>query len=206
VVVCVNRNPDFAPGYEGMASYEVQDRLTIVQGMPGAGSSPPSSPPSSSQFALFHPIGFPGRPARVETNVVIIDDIWAMVGGCTFRRRGLTFDGSSDLAFTDTQLENGRSVAIRDFRRALMAARLGIAADSTQSSYVALNESATAFALIQDALSGGGLGKIAPVWDGSTPGLTRAMALPADEANPDGRNFDELTASLVAVLGSASGL
>ncbi len=131
---------------------------------------------------------------------------WAMIGGCTFRRRGLTFDGSSDLAFTDTLIENGRSAAIRDFRRTLIANRLGISADSTQSTYVALADAAAAFGVIQDALNGGGVGKISPVRDGTTPGLTPAMPLTADEANPDGRNFDEATATVVSVLGSASGV
>jgi hypothetical protein len=202
VVVCVNKNPDFAAGYEGMASYEVQDRLAIVQGMAAAAASPAAA----AQFVLFHPIGFPGRFGRVETTAVVIDDIWALVGGCTWRRRGLTFDGSSDLVFTDTLLENGRSAAIRDFRRGLMANRLGIPADSSQSSYVALSDPDTAFGLIRDALSGGGLGKVSSIWDGTTPGLTPATPLTADEANPDGRDFDELTAAVISLLGSASGV
>jgi hypothetical protein len=202
VLVCVNKNPDFAPGYEGMASSEVQDRLSIVQSLGAAAASPPTA----AQFALFHPIGFPGRFARVETSVVIIDDLWTMIGGCSFRRRGLTFDGSSDLVFTDTLLENGRSPAIRDFRRGLMANRLGIPADSTQASYVALNEAATAFGVIRDALAGGGLGKISSIWDGTTPGLTPATPLSPDQANPDGRDFDEVTAALISLLGTASGL
>jgi hypothetical protein len=202
VVVCVNKNPDVAPGYEGMASSEVQDRLAIVQGLGAAAASPPTA----AQFALFHPIGFPGRFARVETNVVIIDDQWSMIGGCSFRRRGLTFDGSSDLVFTDTLLENGRSPAIRDFRRGLMANRLGIPFDSTQASYVALNEAATAFGVIRDALAGGGLGKISSIWDGTTPGLTPATPLTPDQANPDGRDFDEVTAALISLLGTASGV
>ena len=201
-VICVNKNPDFAAGYEGMASYEVQDRLAIVHGMAAAAASPPAD----SQLTLFHPIGFPGRFARVETNVVIVDDIWAMVGGCTFRRRGLTFDGSSDLVFTDTLLENGRSAAIRDFRRDLMANRLGIPCVSTQASYVALNEPSTAFGVIRDALSEGGLGKMSPIWDGTTPGLTSATPLTADQSNPDGRDFDEVTAAIVSLLGAHSGV
>ena len=41
VVICVNKAPDFAAGYEGMASFEVQDRLSIVQHMPPALTSPP---------------------------------------------------------------------------------------------------------------------------------------------------------------------
>ena len=202
VVICVNKTPDFAPGYEGMASFEVQDRLAIVGNMPAA----LTSPPDASQFILFHPIGFPGRFARVETNIVIIDDNWAMIGGCSFRRRGLTFDGSSDLVFTDTLLENGRSPAIRDFRRAMIANRLGIPIDSTQPSFVALSEAHTTFTVIQDALSGGGNGKISTLWDGTTPGITPATPLPADQANPDGRDFDEETAAIVSALAAASGV
>jgi hypothetical protein len=201
-VVCVNKNPDFTTGYEGMASREVQDRLAIVQGMAAAAASPPTA----AQFALFHPIGFPGRFARVETNVVIIDDVWAMIGGCTWRRRGLTFDGSSDLVFTDTLLENGRSSAIRDFRRGLMANRLGIPSDSSQASYVALNHASTAFGIIRDALSSGGLGKISAIWDGTTSGLTPATPLSPDQGDPDGRDLDEVTAAIISLLGAASGV
>jgi hypothetical protein len=202
VVICVNKTPDFAPGYEGMASFEVQDRLAIVQNMPAARTSPPDA----SQFILFHPIGFPGRFARVETNVAVIDDNWAMIGGCSFRRRGLTFDGSSDLIFTDTLIESGRSAALRDFRRAMIANRLGISIDSTQPSFVALSEAHTAFTVIQDALSGGGNGKISTIWDGTTPGVTPATPLPADQANPDGRDFDEGIAALVSGFAAASGV
>jgi hypothetical protein len=57
------------------------------------------------RVVFFHPIGFPGRPSRIESTVVIVDNTWAMVGSSTFRRRGLTFDGGSDLVFTDTNLK-----------------------------------------------------------------------------------------------------
>jgi hypothetical protein len=186
-----------------MSSYEVLDRLKIVQGQTTA---PAVTPLPNAQSALFHPIGFPGRYSRVETNVVIVDDIWAMIGGCTLRRRGLTFDGSSDLVLCDTLIENGRSAAIRDFRRGLMANRLGITADSTQPSFVALSDASTAFRLVKDALSNGGLGDIAPVWDGTSPGTTPATALPVDQANPEGRELSVGTADLIALLGAASGV
>ncbi|HUP02727.1 MAG TPA: hypothetical protein VMU19_01980 [Bryobacteraceae bacterium] len=200
VIVCVPKKPDFAPGYEPMASYEVQDRLSILQEMPWA----EGSPSSSSQFTIFHPVGFPGRFARVETNVVVIDDIWAMIGGATFRRRGLTFDGSTDLVFTDTLLENGRSAAIRDFRRALLANRLGVPIDSTQPTYVALSESRTAFTAVQQALTAGG--KIVSLWDGKTPGLVPTPPQTADESNPDGRELDFATAVALSLLGGPAGI
>ena len=203
VAICVPKQPDFAPGYEGMTSYEVQDRLLIARGRTAA---PAVTPLPNKQSIVFHPVGFPGRFARVETNVIVVDDIWGMIGGCSFRRRGLTFDGSSDLVFTDTLMENGRSAAIRDFRRGLMARRLGIPADSSAPSFVALNEPAPAFKAAADAVAAGGLGNVTSVWDGTGPGITLATALPADNANPDGRDLDFATALLIAALGAASGV
>jgi hypothetical protein len=203
VIVCVPKNPDFAPGYEGMAAYEVQDRLLIVQGRTTA---PPVTPLPQTQAVMFHPIGFPGRFSRVESNVVIVDDCWLIIGGASMRRRGLTMDGSSDLVLTDTLIEDGRSAAIRDFRRALMANRLGITTNSTDPSYVALNRSETAFRLVKDASAGAGLGDITGVWDGVTPGLTPATPLTADQANPDGRDLDYATAVLISAFAAASGI
>jgi hypothetical protein len=203
LVICVPKLPDFAPGYEGMAAYEVLDRLSLVKGKTG---SSPVTPLPPAQTVLFHPIGFPGRYSRVETNVVVIDDAWAMIGGTTIRRRGLTFDGSSDLVVTDTLLENGRSAAIRDFRRKLLADRLGVQPDSSQPSFVALGEASTAFNFVRDVVAAGGLGDVSPVWDGTTPGLDPTTPLSVDQANPEGREFDYPTAVIIAALGAASGV
>jgi hypothetical protein len=85
LIVCVPKVPDFAPGYEGMSAYEAADRLSIVKGRTGAS---PLTPLPKQQTVLFHPVGFPGRFSRLETNVVIVDDVWAMLGGATIRRRG----------------------------------------------------------------------------------------------------------------------
>ena len=99
-----------------------------------------------------------------------------MIGGATFPAARLTFDGSSDLVVTDTSLENGRSAAIRDYRRNLLANRLGVKADSSQPSYVALGEGATAFNFVRDVVAAGGLGDVSPVWDGTTPGVDHITA------------------------------
>jgi hypothetical protein len=203
LILCVPKVPDFAPGYEGMSAYEVLDRLSIIKGRTGAS---PVTPLPPSQTVLFHPIGFPSRYSRVETNVVIIDDAWAMIGGATIRRRGLTFDGSSDLVLTDTLLENGRSTAIRDFRRNLLANRLGVKPDSNQPSFVALSEASTAFNFVRDVVAAGGLGDVSPVWDGTTPGLDPTTPLTVDQANPEGREFDYATAVIIAALGASSGV
>jgi hypothetical protein len=201
LMICCPKYPDFAPGYEGMAAYEVQDRYKIVVGNLAAGQ--PSALPTT-QTVGFHPVGFPGRYSRIETSVVVVDDRWLLIGGSTFRRRGLTFDGSSDLVLTDTRLQNGRSPAIRDFRRALLAARLGIPADQEHPSYVQLNDGQRAFQLIRQTLQAGGLGKIDLWWNGQTPGVTATTALPIGQANPDGRDFDAATAELVALLAAST--
>jgi len=204
LMICCPKYPDFAPGYEGMAAYEVADRYKLLVGDTTA--HPPVTPLPINQTVGFHPIGFPGRYSRIETTLVIVDDCWLLLGGSTFRRRGLTFDGSSDLVLTDTQLENGRSPAIRDFRRTIMAARLGIPADQEHPSYVQLNDGQRAFSLIRQTLQGGGLGKIDLWWNGHTPSVTPTTPLPIAQANPEGRDFDAATALLVAALaGDGSG-
>ena len=203
LMICVPKNPDFAPGYEGMASYEVQDRYNIVVGNPAAHPAVASQLPKA-QTVAFHPTGFPGRDSRVESTVVIIDDTWALVGGSSFRRRGLTLDGSIDVVFTDTQVANGRSPSIRDFRRTLLAARLGIPADQEHPSYVQLYDGQQSFQLIRQTLQSGGLGHIDRLWNGQTPHVPQTTPLPIAQSNPDGRDFDVAAAALVSVIAASS--
>ena len=203
LMICCPKYPDFAPGYEGMAAYEVADRYKLLAGDPTATPATLVALPDD-QTVGFHPFGFPGRYSRVETTLVIIDDRWMLIGGSTFRRRGLTFDGSSDLVLTDAQLENGRSPAIRDFRRMLLAARLGVPTDQEHPSFVQLFDGQRSFALIRQMLQGGGLGKIDLWWNGQTPGITPTAALTIDQANPDGRSFDLLTANVIAAIAASS--
>jgi hypothetical protein len=201
-MVCVPKYPDFATGFEGMAAYEVLDRYNILVGQPSAHPPIPSQLPTA-QTVGFHPIGFPGRYSRIESTVIIIDDCWAVVGGSTFRRRGLTFDGSSDLVFTDTQLVNGRSPSIRDFRRALMAQRLGIPVDAEHPSYVQLNDGQRSFQLIRQTLVAGGLGNIDLWWNGMTPHVTPAAPITLDQANPEGRTFSFAQAAIISAFAAS---
>ena len=201
-MVCVPKNPDFATGFEGMASYEVNDRYNILVGQPSAHPVITNQLPTG-QTVGFHPIGFPGRYSRIETTVIIIDDCWALVGGSTFRRRGFAFDGSSDLVFTDMQQVHGRSPAIRDFRRSLMAARLGIPADAEHPSYVQLNDGQRSFQLVRQMLQSGGLGYIDLLWSGFTPNVTATPALTMDQANPDGRSFSFGQAAITSAFAAS---
>jgi hypothetical protein len=156
----------------------------------------------------FHPIGFPGRPSRLESTVVIVDDAWAMVGSSTFRRRGLAFDGGADLVCTDLSLNDGRSAAIADFRRALQATRLGIAPPPApptlpSSSWVRLGDGVGAFHQIRETLRAGGLGRIARLTPGEPLGRPPSPG-PIDVVSPDSEtlNMLELLTHLLPVIGA----
>lgn len=127
-------------------------------------------------------------PARLETTTVIVDDCYALVGSSTFRRRGLTFDGSYDLAFCDSQVESGGSPAIAAFRRAILAQRLGVTAASTDPTFVRLRDGVESLYAIRELLLAGGLGRIDCLWNGEKPGLPMVSPAPIDQANPTGAN------------------
>jgi len=187
LIICMPKHPDDAPGYEAIAAHEAHDRRQRILNLPTAQSRHP-------RVTAFHPVGFPGRPSRLESTVVIVDDLWALVGSSTFRRRGLTFDGGSDLVFTDTELVSGRSQAIANFRRQLMATRLSIrtADNAFDPNLIKLNDGIEAFYLIRDMLQAGGLGKIERLWNGRTPGVEPIDPTGVSQglANPEGHEFN----------------
>ncbi|NWK95835.1 hypothetical protein DM806_09125 [Sphingobium lactosutens] len=78
------------------------------------------------RFATFCPSAGAGRSLRLMTTVVIVDDMFAMVGSTHLSRRGLSFDSSLSAALFDEQMVDGRCQAIVDLRRALIGARLGL--------------------------------------------------------------------------------
>jgi hypothetical protein len=138
-----------------------------------------------------------------------VDDVWALVGSSTIRRRGLTFDGGMDLALFDTQLREGRGAGISELRRQSMAVYLGATDQKSggpNPTFIRLLDPHTAFAACKELLDQGGAGLIEPLFDGKLPGVTQIppSAFPSDDiADPDGRIFDP-TASLnftVPILG-----
>jgi hypothetical protein len=199
VIICTPKHPDFAAGYAAPATHEAADRRARILALP------------AERTVSFHPTGFPGRPSRLESLVVIVDDVWALVGSSSFRRRGLTFDGGSDLVLTDTDLVEGRSPAIADFRRRLMASRLGVPG-SEQSpfglmpnpTFVRLSDGIEAFYAIREQLVAGGVGNIERLWNGRTPGIRPIdpNAVSIDLANPEGLEYDLIgTLALSAIAG-----
>ena len=199
VIICVPKYADFAVGYESLAAREVSDRRIKILALP------------ADRVVSFHPVGFPGRQSRLESTVVIIDDVWAMVGSSTFRRRGLTFDGGSDLVFTDTDFVDSRSPAIASFRRTLMAQRLGTKLPDLNvdplttpldPTFTRLNDGVEAFYAIRELLLGGGLGKIERLWNGRDLDTAEITPASTDLANPDGQEFNLLESLTLSIIAS----
>lgn len=186
VIICVPRQPDYRESYIQWISSEIKERFTAIQTLP------------ESQVVAFHPVGFPGRASNLEQTTIIVDDQWLLTGSSSFRRRGLTFDGSSDLALTDIDQVSGASPAISALRNKLLKQRLGIAEDDNSSSRALLiQDFSVAFAHIRDTLVAGGLGKIQKLWNGHTDGITYSEpTINKDLANPEGLEFNGLEAAI----------
>ena len=204
VVVCVSKELDYGPGYEVFAAREYQQRLDAVAKLQLA---------APGRVVAFHPVGFPGRPLRLMTNVIVVDDVWAMLGSSTVRRRGLTFDGGLDVVLFDTKIRDGRGAAIANLRRRLMAGHLNVSSPGAggpalpQPSWVRLADAHAAFAVARELLAHGGNGVIEPIWDGHVPGVPpiSSTSFPADNvADPDGREFSAAVGALLALIANAA--
>ena len=175
VVICIPRFPDYPESVPDFIQYELADRANRLLSL------------TAGRVRVFHPIGFPGRPVRLDTTTVVVDDVWALIGSSTLRRRGLSFDASSDLVLTDTVYERGHCPAIAEFRRRLMASRLGLAAtegNMTQPSYARLRDGVEAYEVVDDMLQNGGAGRIEPLYERPDPNFDPSDW--ASKANPDG--------------------
>lgn len=198
VVICTPRLSDFNPAFTNWARYHYTARKEAIEMLLGV---------APDRVAVFHPVGFPGRPAYIRTTSVIVDDVWSLVGAAHFRRRGMTFDGSVAIASLDRTLESGYSKKVRDYRRALMALKLAVAppagAVPASGEWIRLQRPESAFALVQDLLEQGGVGRIQPLWPGPSDNVLPAQE---DAADPDGtraENFEFMTtmASILDQLG-----
>ncbi|MBO3752418.1 hypothetical protein J5X84_40715 [Streptosporangiaceae bacterium NEAU-GS5] len=205
VILCCPAQPDFPFGFNPFTDFELKSRRDAILGLPTASSADPVA----SRVVAFHPVGFPGRPSRPESTVVIVDDVWALIGSSTMRRRGLAFDGGADLVLTDAELVDGRCASIAAFRRVLQAERLGLPAAPAppalpSSSLLRLADGVEAFHEIREMLRSGGLGKIERLTPAEPMGRPAAPGA-ADVVNPDGETLD--LAQLLVILalaGSAS--
>ncbi len=194
VMICLPRLPDFDVGKENWVRAAFRDRKEALEMLTSAGGA------GGMRVAAFHPIGFPGRPTVGRSTVVLVDDVYALVGTSHWRRRGMTFDGGCDVVSMDRHLDaRGVSGAVARFRQELLATRLGIAIPSSPATSTALwtrlAEPESAYDVLRDLLSAGGLGRCQPAFAGPTD--TAVIPEDVDKTDPDGMTGP----SLIALLG-----
>jgi hypothetical protein len=220
VVMLVPRTAPFVHGYEPWSMYfygarnELASTMRLALGdipAPGGGTRP--------RVVIAHPVGAPGRPLVIRSTTVIVDDVWLMTGTSTLTRRGLTFDGANDVVVTDWSLDRGAGASIREHRKALMAAHLGVgpgtagtaggapASDvgAPQADWTRLHQPVSAHEVFADVLAAGGQGKLLPLWSGpdpAAPGVT--IPHPAEVADPDGRGGATLVTTIAAAIGGST--
>ena len=189
VVLALSKEPEFGPGERQFAQTELRRReaavLTLLRRAP-------------DRVLAFHPAAFPGRSLRLPTQVVVIDDVYALAGASTFRRRGLTFDGSSDLVLFDRAVDRGVGGTVTRLRRDLMASRTGLDA-------ALLTTGEAAFEQIRQMLDPLRTGLLRPAADGQPPRIGAVVpagpVLPFTRQPPDAG--DGLGAAVVDPNGRA---
>ena len=187
VVLCLPRLPDFDLARDNWVRDAINRRNAAIQQLIAQ---------APNRVAAFHPIGFPGRSAAIRSTVTIVDDVWCMVGTSHLRRRGVTFDGAVDIVSFDREISRGYASQITGFRRALMAAKLGVEAPTLPSNasslWIQLAQPESAFRAIRNLLQQGGLGRCIPIWGG-----------PVDDSGEEQNTdlFDPNGASETALLG-----
>ena len=196
VIICMPKDPDFGYEYKGWWRHHYAARRDAINLLLSV---------APDRVLAFHPVGFPGRTAFIRTTSVIVDDVWSLVGSTHFRRRGMTFDGSSAIASFDCRLREGYSEKVREYRRALMAQKLQVETpDSTSpgnADWLRLAYPSSTFTLIQDMLNQGGLGRIKPLYPG--PNDNTVQAHNPNLADPDGTSDTQYLTILAGQLNEA---
>lgn len=190
VILCVPKYPEYQKKYDQWIRSEIKERFTLINSLP------------QQQVVCFHPIGFPGMPLKIENNIVIVDDQWALFGSSSMRRRGFVFDGSTDLVFTDVDHVHGKSSSIKAIRKRLLQERLGIDKSATiNSKQVMLEQPHDVFRLIREMLIAGGLGKIERLFNGHVEGIPFSEpTIDRLVANPEGLEFSGIATLLNLVI------
>jgi phosphatidylserine/phosphatidylglycerophosphate/cardiolipin synthase-like enzyme len=111
-----------------------------------------------NRFAIYDVENHAGTPVYVHAKVVVIDDVWAMVGSDNLNRRSWTHDSELSCAVLDETLDqrepqdpaglgDGARVFARELRLTLWREHLDRAADGSQDED--LIEAGSAFAAVQ---------------------------------------------------------
>ena len=156
-----------------------------------------------ARVTAFAPSAGMGRPLRLSSTTVIVDDAWALTGSTHLSRRGLSFDSALAAVIWDEQLCDGRPADIVRFRRQLVSRRLSLPPNRVPDDPAALAAAIEHYAKQRS----GRLHELTfpkPSYDPLKPG-DRTML---DAANPDGGYradtslLDFITSLVIAVEGN----
>ncbi len=149
---------------------------------------------AASRVVFFSPASGPGRTLRLSSTTVIADDAFLVTGSTHLWRRGFSFDSSLAASLFDEEVTNGRPRAILDFRRLLIANRLGVDPLTVPDDPIGLLEAVRLF-----VQRGGGTKLAIPSIERPDPAPT---ATDNDARNPDGSPNPTLRVSAwLAALG-----
>lgn len=195
VIVCTPRFSDFSDNFRTFHRQHYAARMEAFTELQSV---------AKDRVLLFHPVGFPGRVAYIRTTSIIVDDVWCLVGATHFRRRGMTFDGSAAIASFDRQITDGYSTKVRDYRRALMAAKMNVPAPAAgqplSGEWVRLGSPAGAFDVVHDLLEQGGFGRIQSIWPGPPASDNSVQAAQPEVGDPEGSGGSNLFTTLAGML------
>lgn len=149
---------------------------------------------AGDRLAVFSPGAGPFSHVRMASTVVVVDDVWALVGNTHLWRRGLSFDSSLAVAVFDEANLFGRGAAVSAFRTQLAADRLGVA--NTQLPLIGHEFVAS----LRRLAEGGGAGRLAPGAIVPSPGADAPSPNDAALWNPDGSKAVELATVAAATL------
>lgn len=151
----------------------------------------------ANRFAVLCPGVGAGRPLRISSTSVIVDDAYCLTGTTHLTRRGLSWDSSLAAAVFDQRLSDGRPTDVVNFRLQLLADRLGLPITRVPTDPAELVQAVRALDLR-------GSNKLA-----TTP-ITRPATTPAsgdiDIWNPDGSQSGLSLTSITTLFASALAL
>lgn len=159
----------------------------------------------AERVVWFQPSAGVDRTVRIASTAVVVDDCYALVGTSHLWRRGLSWDRSVAVAFTDDRLDPvlGRPAEVVRLRRALLAGRLGLAPQELP------DEPAALVVMLQRLAAQGGGGRLATARPFLAPDRTTSLVDPnlvreVDIWNRDGtdRSANRPSEWLADVLGA----
>ncbi|WP_121355638.1 phospholipase D-like domain-containing protein [Flavisolibacter nicotianae] len=208
LLVCLAQDVPFNRGYENIARFHHKNRNDSLKRLLGTQDSTTHLFERDNQVVAFHPLAFPGRPLKLNTQTIIVDDVWALSGTGSISQRGLFFDGSTDVVFCDKQLRRGKSTVITNLRRNLMLHYLRLDNEQTNlpsSNKVFLQDGTRAFEMLKELLRGGGGSMIKPFVPEDLSDLSPAETTALNNlADPNGDTFFQTQAVLNTWLAALS--